>query len=255
MNKFMKSILASILLTGVIQAKEINSISEAIDISGKQRMYTQRMLRDYVMIGMKNDYKNPDKDLKKIMDDFQNSLDSLIKFNNDEKTEVALLKVKELWAPVQEELMREPTKENAKRLQEDLEDLLTKSNRAVILFTKQTNEPSGEIINISGRQRMLSQRLAALYLLKAWGISDSKFEIRMNETMDLYKKSLETLKSSDLNTESTKTLLADAEKCFTFLEIMNQSKSTFIPTLIFKKSDQMLNDMDKATKEYTKIQK
>jgi len=253
MPKLIKIFLTGIILTATIHAKEIKNISEAINISGKQRMYTQRMMRDYAMIGMENNYKNPKKDLQNIVNDFEDSLDSLIEFNTEKNTEKALLDVKEDWEPIKKVLFEKATKENAKSLQEDLETLLSKSNKAVILFTKQSKKKAGEIINISGRQRMLSQRMASLYLLKSWGISDSKFRIRMDESMKIYKDSLKRLKECKINTTVINMLLKDAERNFTFFEVMNKSEGVFIPTLIFKKSDKMLKDMDEVTKLYTKI--
>ena len=53
-KKITKYILTFSLFTNLILAIEIESIHDTVDVAGKQRMYTQRMLKDYAMVGMKN---------------------------------------------------------------------------------------------------------------------------------------------------------------------------------------------------------
>jgi nitrate/nitrite-specific signal transduction histidine kinase len=160
-------LLVCIILVSItsVEAIEIKNLSVAVDVAGKQRMYTQRMLKDYAMIGLENPFGNPKDDLGQIMHDFEDHLNALIAFNQDDATEVSLQKVKNMWEPIKKSLQNPPTKENAGKMQEDLEALLKQANEAVGLFAKQTGKESGKIINISGRQRMLSQCLASLYML------------------------------------------------------------------------------------------
>ncbi len=250
-SKICKYLMLTWVLVGSFAyAIEIKTLSQAVDVAGKQRMYTQRMLKDYAMIGLQNNFGNPQEDLRKIMADFEDHLDSLIAFNQEPKTEESLMKVKKMWTPIKQALSEPPSKEKAGKMQEDLEALLKQSNEAVGLFAKQTGKESGEIINISGRQRMLSQRMASLYMLKVWGVDDPEFKKKMNASMKLFKDSLERLKASKMNTPEITALLQKAEQSFKFFEIMNKSRSKFIPALIYKKSNDILRDMNTATGLY-----
>jgi len=74
-------------------AINIANLSEAVDVAGKQRMYTQRMLKDYAMIGMENRFGDPEKDLKTTIRNFEEHLDALLAFNKDPATEASLKKV------------------------------------------------------------------------------------------------------------------------------------------------------------------
>jgi hypothetical protein len=73
--------------------------------------------------------------------------------------------------------------------------------------------------------------------------------------MKLFKTSLEELEKSDLNTDEIKVLLAKVKRSFMFFEMMNKSKSKFVPTLIYKKSNDILVNMNSATQKYVALEK
>ena len=243
----------SLLASGYLYAVEIASAEEAVNIAGKQRMYTQRMLKDYAMVGMNNSFGDPQGDLEKTIADFNDHLKSLKAYaKSDETISQSLEKVEMLWGPIQKELQENPSIEKVQKLQEDLETLLKASDDATKLFAKASGKEAGEIVNIAGRQRMLSQRMASLYMLKVWGVEDPKFKTKLNDTLTLFKTSLEKLESAPLNNDETKALLAKVKRSFVFFEMMNRSKSKFVPTLIYKKSNDILQKMDNVTQLYSK---
>jgi len=99
---------------------------------------------------------------------------------------------------------------------------------------------------------MLSQRMASLYMLKTWGISDPKFTEKMNKTMDLFSKSQDRLASYSGNTPETLELLHKAARAFIYFEYMKDT-DTHVPALLYKKSMEILKNMNIATGLYAKI--
>jgi nitrate/nitrite-specific signal transduction histidine kinase len=237
---------------GFVYAIEIGSMEDAVNIAGKQRMFTQRMLKDYAMVGMGNTFGKPESDLKKTMADFNDHLIALKQYTKSEETKKSLERVEVLWQSIQKVLNEPPSLERAVVLQEELEKLLKASDDATKLFAAESGNVSGEMVNIAGRQRMLSQRMASLYMLKVWGVEDPKFKTKLDDTLRLFKTSLEKLEGSPLNSDESKALLAKVKRSFVFFEMMNRSSSKFVPTLIYKKSNDILKNMNTVTQMYVK---
>jgi len=248
-----KIVLTSIVLGSMLYAVEIANINQAVNLAGKQRMYTQRMLKDYAMVGMNNIFGKPSEDLNQTIADFEDHLVSLIAFNQDDKTAKALQEVNKKWESIKKDLTAKPQKENAEKLQVMLDELLKLADDATKAFATQSGKQSGEIINISGRQRMLSQRMAGLYMLKVWGVEDPQFREKLDNAMKLFKESLETLEKYEANTKEINELLAKVKRSFRFFEMMNKSTNRFIPTLIYKKSNDILRNMNDITIKYTEL--
>lgn len=243
----------SILATSA-SAIEITSPTHAVDIAGKQRMFTQRMLKDYAMVGMGNTFGKPGEDLKKISGDFQDHMESLAAYTKSDEVKKSIEKVEALWTPLKQTLSEAPSKEKVEKLQVDLDALLKAADDTTKLFAKESGKASGETVNKAGRQRMLSQRMASLYMLKVWEVEDPQFKTKLDDAMKLFKTSLAELEKSSLNTDEIKTLLAKVKRSFMFFEMMSKSKSKFVPTLIYKKSNDILVNMNSATQKYVALE-
>jgi len=144
-----------------------------------------------------------------------------------------------------------PTKEQAIALKKEIETLLLATDNSTQLITKASHSKSAEIVNISGRQRMLSQRMASLYMLKVWEINDAETDSKLAQAMSEFEAAQKKLQQSKLNTPETKKLLQDAAKSYRFFQIMGKSHSKkFVPSLINRSANNILKAMHQATVLY-----
>lgn len=249
------SLLSAMLLVNPAYADIVDN-NDAINKSGKQRMLTQRMLKDYTLVGMKNNFGDPESDLKEKVKLFDKTLDDLKKYNKEPQIAQSILKIEGEWASIKQILEQSPKKEEVADLQNKLENLLASCHATTELLVKASGQGESEIINLSGRQRMLSQRLASLYMLKVWGVDDPEFEMKLKETMDEFSKAHKVLKESELNTEEINSSLKKVGKLYMWFEVMGKSKSgRYVPSLISKSSDKILSEMNKVTDLYVKASK
>ncbi len=259
-----KKILITSMFFGLLSAttasaatKGINNISQAINISGKQRMLSQRMLKDYTLIGMAMSITEKD-DLKKITKLFTKSILDLKefakKYKNDKDTLKSLDKVAKLWVPIRTDLYKKATKEKAPELQRRLQVLLGEANTATVAFTKSAGTKSADIVNISGRQRMLSQKIGSLYMMKVWGIDDPEFKNKMNQAMQLFLDSHKKLSEFKGNDEKINNLLTNVEENFEFfVEAWKGKTEVRIPMMINMISNEILKDMNTVTEHYVTL--
>ncbi len=244
-------LILAVLFTVSPQATAM-SAQEAINKSGKQRMLTQRMLKDYALVGMGVNFGDPKTDLKNIVAQFDATVRELKATTTSEKVTASLNSISQLWGPIKQVLTVEPQQKSAAGLQRALDDLLQACHQATVLITESSDSKAGEIINISGRQRMLSQRLAGLYMLRVWGVKDSEFEQKLAQVMDEFRTAHQTLLNAPATTPKIKKLLDEVNGPFSMFELMAQSKSgKFIPALISKSSDKIVIKMDEITGLYT----
>jgi len=255
MKKILRILILSSILLLSTEAKEIKTVTEAINIAGKQRMLTQRMLADYAMMGMHSTFKNPEKDLSKCMGEFDENLQALSAYSQDKMVTKKLDEVKSLWSTVKISLKKEPSLQICKTLCDDLDKLLLRADNVVQEIKKQSTDKAAAIVDLSGRQRMLSQRIAGLYILNMWATNNEVYKKRLNEAMVLFKRSMDQLKTYNKNTDEIKALIAKVEKSYGYLAKMRTVGASMkvMPSLVYNKLDGMLVNMHKVTGLYASI--
>lgn len=254
------SLILPLLLTPSIAQAEISSIADAINKSGRQRMLSQRILSTYFQVGKKINLTKSKKQLKDAISLFESQLNELNAYAlkselvvRQKELEIdidgALKRVSRLWGPVKTIVTQEVVRTRAEELRALSEGLLRASHQVVLLLQNLSGTESGRLVNIAGRQRMLSQRLSSLYILQSWGFANVVYQNAYRLSIKEYRSALDELKSAPINTRKIKNSLFDVERYFKMFENSN-SMQVSAPSMLRRAAAKMLTMMNDITMLY-----
>jgi len=200
-----------ILATSSVYAA--NTSGKVINLAGKQRMLTQKMSKEALLVAKGIDAAGNQANLQKTAALFDKTLAGLKAGDADlglEKTEDAgilkqLDQVAGLWAnfkPLIDTVASgKVDAATLNRIAAGNLPLLTEMNKAVKMYEKQSDSSlSADIaitINLAGKQRMLTQKMTKELLLVANGIAVEDNKANLAKTIALFSKTLKGLFDSD----------------------------------------------------------
>lgn len=257
MSRWGRIVLALCTLwLGVAQAEWQGRMSEneAIDRAGMQRMLSQRILKAYCELGLSEPFGDPQAQLTLAVNLFDANLLQLESFVKEGEMKEALLQVKRVWPAYKDMAQKSPTREGAKKLWEINQKLLPLTHDVVVKMESGYGTSAGKWVNLAGRQRMLSQRIAMLYLLGTWGVGGPEEMAAADKAVQEYRTALDTLKTYERNTKETKKILDNLDSQFFLLQKAKGEKEN-LSFLIATTSEKMLEYADQLTGIYAEMDK
>ena len=228
------------------------TLAEGINKAGRQRMLTQRMVKTYCQMGMELRYRKSEKQLNAAIYLFDTQLEELQQFAITTEVKNGLSRVNDLWGGVKTAVSSKVKRENIEQLRTDAEELLIASHKVVLMLQDLSGTSQGKLVNIAGRQRMLSQRIANLYLLQAWGFEKEPFTSDYKTAISEFDAALNLLKKAPENTKKISDALeAVSLQWGVFQHSAKLKKGKYIPALITQSADKILSQMNTITGMYT----
>jgi nitrate/nitrite-specific signal transduction histidine kinase len=249
---------AAVGLSGIGLAQVIN-LNDAINKAGRQRMLSQRMAKSYMALGLGVMHDTADKTLAASMALFDRQLVELKAFapTPDIKTTYQQLEAK--WSEYKGALVgAKPSTQGAASVMSLSNAVLALANQGTVQLEKTSSKPVGKLVNIAGRQRMLSQRMASHYLAASWNVGATNAKAEMLKAQDEFLLAHDTLAKAPENTERIAGELVLAQQQFVFfqaalqnLQIGHASQARMGD--VFQTSERILQVMDNITNLYSKI--
>ncbi len=228
--------------------------SATINEAGRQRMLTQRIVKAYCQIGLQVNAEISKSQLESALLLFEKQLGELeAKAPNPEVAE-ALDQVRQIWVPFAF-VGREPvSREGAKRLLFWNDDLLHASNKVVQLLQDASGDRYARLVNIAGRQRMLSQRLAKFYFLREWGFDSLTIQAEQEAARNEFEGALSALAAAPENSkEITKALEEVSLQWAWFKHAVSLQGEEAFRLIVADSSEEILQSMEEITGQYQEI--
>lgn len=208
-----------IIISTIFLNQKDKQDATVINIAGKQRMLTQKISKNVFYLKHENNLNFSDLDLS--IEEFRKNLRDL-RYGNAERgisapaneTILGQIKIVEsLWNPFYDNVAR--YKEQLKRIVEKKkilfnynDELLKLSDKIVKNMVKR--QYSLEYIDVSGRQRMLTQRMAYA-TMRYLSSGDAKEIAKFKDSFDLYTKTIEDFKQATKEDTSVHNLVLQTE--------------------------------------------
>lgn len=233
------------------------TMGEAINIAGRQRMLSQRIAQAYILRGIQPSAERHEKVFSRSLQEFKRNHEKLSNFQGAEKIKSQLIKVQKEWEKFEQITLQPVSKESATRLFEQSNTLLSDTHTYVVKLQQLAQHNSAELINIAGRQRMLSQRIAKNYAAKLWEISQNNASSGLQQDLAEYTNRLNQLLDSPLNTPEITYNLRKARDHLNYASRgfggeMKISEKRQIQ-VITGTTDLMLRNMNIVTEQYAKL--
>jgi nitrate/nitrite-specific signal transduction histidine kinase len=238
---------------------QVMDLNDAINKAGRQRMLSQRMAKSWFAIGQGVEPELADRTLAGSMALFDRQLVELKVYSPQPLIKTTYSQLETAWSDYKAALVgTKPGKSQADGVIVLAGKVLALAHQGTAQLEQVSNKPVGKLVNISGRQRMLSQRMAAFYLSAGWGVQVQMSQSELAKARTEFVSAHTLLKNAPQATAAIRAELDLADMQFSFFDSALRTLQPGKPdprhmTNVFTTSERILQVMDDVTGMYSKL--
>lgn len=238
---------------------QINGINEAINKAGRQRMLSQRMAKAWLAVGQDVESSRAEKILFDSMSLFDRQFEELKAFAPNAEIKSTYSTLESVWSDYKAALVgASPALNTTPQLIKLDSKVLALAHQGTVQLEKYSGQSVSKLVNLAGRQRMLSQRMAKYYLSNRWGALIPEQVGELNKAREEFQKALIVLEQAPEATSQIQREIEVASQQWVFfnnaLQRLTESTHTKKHAIeVFASSERLLTQMDLVTGLYSRL--
>jgi len=247
------------LLTVSNNFAQVANLNDAINKAGRQRMLSQRMAKAYLAVGQQVVAQRGQDVLGASMALFDRQLVELKAFAPTPDIKATYSQLEAVWGEYKTALVGQaPTRDSTPALIDLDSKVLGLANKGTLQLEQVSGKPVGKLVNIAGRQRMLSQRVAKFYLAQTWKASVPNAQAELDKARAEFVAALDVLASAPEATAQIRQEIDLARNQWVFYETAlaqrgSDTSASERSANVFLSSENILSVMDKVTGLYARL--
>jgi Type IV pili methyl-accepting chemotaxis transducer N-term len=252
------AVVAAFGLAGVprLATAQVLSLGDAINKAGRQRMLSQRMGKAWLSLGQGIQADAARRVLDQSMGLFDRQLTELKAFAPVGDTRDTYVQLEAAWSDYKGLLVgAAPARDKAPAVLAQSGKVLALAHKGTGQLELQAAKPAGKLVNVAGRQRMLSQRMAQFYLANLWNVDGTTSLAELAKARGEFVPAQELLRSAPEASGEIKQELAVADSQWMFFDNALKSRDVTGKSAsdVFVTSENLLQVMDRVTGMYVRI--
>jgi len=193
------------------ESKGTLPLGAAVNKAGRQRMLSQRMAKAYLMLALGVLPERARPILDESIARFESQLVELKSLLPNDEARAAHAALEHAWTTYSAVLTTTPSTEGAAKIWDVSEVTLASAHRLTMAYEKASGTAASHLVNISGRQRMLSQRVAKFALFRLLAVKTPQALEEIDKARREFVAAQAELNRASLNTADIKVELQLAD--------------------------------------------